>query len=275
MTAVGFIDGRSLRNGWGSLKSGLVLAVRGGLTLLGLAVVAVKTSVDANWWHPSAAVFSALVFANAGLSAADNGWTTWRRKRHDLAQKARADFEKTAITAIFKIVDLEKSLDARQIGMNIFRVCRRRAWKIIPREEHLERVHRYRFPGGTQPSKVAWVAGKGAIGQAWRLGKTFHADRRKIATRWVDKVISDAEWNRIESRNDNQGMTRKEFQEVVGKYDEIVAVPVKDPTGKVLGVIAFDLKHDPAWPSKGPCRFDKDRVEEVAHATLEVIRSLL
>jgi len=145
------------------------------------------------------------------------------------------------------------------IGASIFvPKIRRRLWIIGKRKEFLKRIQRERLLNTPQISNVEWAKGKGAIGQCWETEKEFHLSWINIANRYQDKVTLD-NYESLVNKTAKHGLTAKEFNIVLDKYSEILAVPIHNENQKFIGVLSVDIAIDRSKQQTGvQLKGDKD-----------------
>lgn len=178
------------------------------------------------------------------------------RARHEYkrpaAEVARVRVRKPALGALITVAAMTKWNECdgeeglcfqrrlQDLGANVFIAGRRRLWR-QPRLRRLERIRLTDYP---QPSSVHFSQGKGVVGLCWRNARPEHVDWSPIARRWGSSDLSGDEWAKI-PEEDKYGFTRDEFVAMAGKYAEILAVPVTEPDGTLLGCLAVDRVYDP------------------------------
>lgn len=159
-----------------------------------------------------------------------------------------------AVYVALSLIAKRCHLDIESIGASVFRVERRIVLQkklIFPlrRVEILFRpaVRRFRLNAHPQPTSVEWTTGKGAIGQVWKTGAYTHVNWSPIAKRHGGPTpISKAKFAGLPAKT-TVGFSYDEFVSIVGKYGEILAVPIMSDGGaKILGVIAIDRPYDSA-----------------------------
>jgi hypothetical protein len=134
------------------------------------------------------------------------------------------------------------------------------------RWRHLHRIVRSRMLDAPQQSSVQWSKGKGVIGRVWQEKREIHHNILAIGTRWKNVDITQEVFERI-SDDARMGFVREEFQGIVGKYAEILGVPVfaggDSASGAVIAVLAFDVPSTVSHPLLGAC-LNTTAVREVA-----------
>jgi hypothetical protein len=142
----------------------------------------------------------------------------------------------------------------------------------IGRKPRLERLERIRLSDYPAMSDVPWTEGRGVIGDCWARARPEYVHWAPLAKKWSGKNITDAQWEKIKSE-DKAGFTREQFMMMVGKYAEILAVPIKDDDGKVVGVVAVDR----VWRADGrqDSLLNVTRVEDTVTSTAVVLQNVL
>lgn len=187
----------------------------------------VKTQVNPDL--PLAWLFVPLSIATAG-SIIDTGTKTVRAKRAPRREEDMNDVRQAAVQAHQEIARVA-NVPAQGLGVCVWEV---RHYRPFLRKPRLHRIVRFRLTLQSAPSDVDWTAGKGVIGAVWRTKTRKHVDWRGIASRW-GRGLTDDDWAKIPS-DTKFGFDRDEFEEICGKYAEVLAVPIKDgTTGSLLG----------------------------------------
>jgi hypothetical protein len=170
-------------------------------------------------------------------------------------------FSETLWALLVQVVQASK-LDWTDVGVNAFLVRRRYRW--IGRKV-LKRVGRERIRSLPPPSSVVWTRGKGVIGACWEHGIDVSLD---LNAHFAGVEESTAEeWSQL-SDEERLGLTYEEFQRT-RHYGVVVATPVLDRAGRVIGVVSADSldgPHDRLWNSE---------VREALGAAAVAIRNLL
>ncbi|PKI89857.1 hypothetical protein CW368_11855 [Actinomycetales bacterium SN12] len=153
-------------------------------------------------------------------------------------RKASQERIRLLLLPVIREVARRHKVDITLLGASVFRVRR----QFLVGKKMLERVDRYRMSDFPQQSKVNWLPGKGAIGEAWRQVAIRHVDWRPIQARWGDgKIETEADWARVPAE-DRCGLTMAEFLNIVDKYAEVLAIPILKPgTTKCDGVLSLDV----------------------------------
>lgn len=199
----------------------------------------------------------------------DSVWTSVATFR-GRGRAARQERIRLFLLPVIREVARRHSLDVTLLGASVFRV-RRHFWR--PWRKRLERVDRYRMSDFPQQSKVVWVSGKGAIGEAWRKVAIEHVDWKPIQARWGNgRIKTDADWAAV-PETDRWGMTRDEFMNIVDKYSEILAVPLLGANStKCSGVLSLDV---PIRANVGSLVLGDDDIVEKATEAAAVIHNVL
>jgi len=214
-------------------------------------------------------VVPSLVIATAVAVFRDNAVNVNRRLREPERQKLRVQAQKAAAVALYSVAQ-QKALDMADLGISVFLV-ERTGW--IRRRQHLSRLIRLRLKDAPQASDIVWTKGKGVIGQAWEKGRPVHERTSELAKKYGGKELTDYGWSRV-GQAARQGFAREEFETTVHKYAEILAVPIKDENGAVLGVVSMDLAMS-TTADLGRTWLDGPEVEEFVSVAAELIAKTL
>lgn len=175
-----------------------------------------------------------------GIIAIDNVGTLFVRKaRADKADR-EAKLQNVLQAALRQLVGT-RELRLEDLGANIYLAERWQRFKSTPPSTKLERVARYRPIGYPQQSGVDWTEKKGAVGECWRVRRPVYKDWHAIANRYAGSELTEGAFDKIPEET-RSGFDFRDFQAIVGKYDEIVTEPIWHP-GKpdvMIGVLAID-----------------------------------
>jgi hypothetical protein len=105
----------------------------------------------------------------------------------------------------------------------------------------LKRIHRFRPSGYPLRSGIAWSAATGAVGECWRTHRVVHKKWHAIATTYDGVELDEAQFAKI-SKDARSGFTCEQFNAIVGKYSEIVTVPIWHGRNdrRQIGVLSLD-----------------------------------
>jgi hypothetical protein len=205
------------------------------------------------WLHKPGLLFGSIALTGVLVLANTIGDLIVQRRAH-AGEGRRVDIHKAVMGAL---VTISKEIDIviTDLGANVFLVKRGLGyrnlrigkWSLsVGRPPRLERIERIRLSEYPAMSAVPWTQSKGVIGDCWERARPEYVHWAPIAKKWSGKSISDEQWAKIKPE-DKTGLSRQEFMEMVGKYAEIKAVPIKNKTGNVIGVVAVDR----VWRSTG------------------------
>lgn len=237
----------------------VILAVMGGLALAAKTLVATKTTELPNW------IQLGTGGGAAAMLLADNVRSAIMKYREPRWHATRDRVRNALYGGIKSVSDITGGqISVEQLGMSVWRP---NAPRLPFCRVKLFRVERYRLSASPQPTHIKWVTPKGVIGQAWKDQKKCHRDLRPINSRFLDGEVSEAAFSRL-TEDDTHGFNLGEFRRFVGKYSEVVAVPVKTPYGKIVGVLSVDLRS----PSPSLLLYlDSAQVEEILDGVAALI----
>ncbi|MCU1668060.1 MAG: hypothetical protein JWP40_987 [Blastococcus sp.] len=190
-------------------------------------------------------------------------------RRGPLAQRQEA-IDRALNDAVLQISDLT-NYSKWGVGVSAWEV--RRAGRNRP--ERLERFGRRRFTDRPTPSEITWTRGKGVIGTCWQEQDEVHRDLRAACTRYPNGSVTPEKFKSV--RPDLKlGMTLEEFRMMIGKYGEVLAVPIKNRNGKFLGCVAVDVPIEYCvLPTAGTAQLERVQVKQVAAATAAILGRIL
>lgn len=159
------------------------------------------------------------------------------------------------------------SIPVEDIGVSIF-VVRRDVWALSLRKS-LFRVHKFRIRVAPA-SDVDWTEGKGAVGLAWRDRRPAHQDWGALRIRCPD-ALTEAKFRRM-PKKDRSEFSFEEYQQVMGKFAEVVAVPAIEPRSGVLrAIVSVDTAKRSRADSDPPMLRHEDVLEALEEAAARVI----
>lgn len=239
MVSVAKIRRRRQHLRWLGLTSRAALIVA--TLALGTAQALTQTQV---WKNPPNWAIVGSLLGLLLVTALDNARSLYRTYRLPEENETRTDVQKAVVSVLIEISN-ETGIAMDALGGSVFLVTRywrfRRYFLFIERAECLVRYLRFRLTDDPQPSEVDWVKGKGVIGECWDHRRKAYRLLTPQARKYHDEGVTSAQWEKMNDKS-KHGFNRPEFNETIGKYAEVVAVPVKDELGTFLGCLAVDLK---------------------------------
>jgi hypothetical protein len=225
-------------------------AVRGVLIAAALAapILAAANTPNGFWTSHHEILFVSVI---AGVVAA--GWDPIIR---ELGQSGRRRRTKCEYYSRLFVAGLLVSLveitgaDWKDTGVYVYRV----RWGRVPLLRQLTRVCELRLRRiGTDMAGVRWSFRRGVVGKCW-------AEQETIVTDWVlvnqelaaeiehiranDSIPAEKAWRKI-SKKKRWGLTYRQYRDSQA-YKRIAGYPVKDPRGRVIGVLSIDGPIDKA-----------------------------
>lgn len=171
-------------------------------------------------------------------------------------ERKRVEVRNILASAIVAIADSLK-ISVSQLGAGVFLVKPRG----VRRTESLIRTERVRIPDDLYETKVHFTRGKGAVGSCWEHRRVIHQNLHQINDKYYDEPeLIDHRWDSL-SENTTKGFTKEEFTAIVGKYAEVLAVPIMD-NGTLVGCIALDRRWEQT-PDAGRSLLNSDATKKV------------
>ncbi|MDJ0014958.1 hypothetical protein [Rhodococcus erythropolis] len=210
------------------------------------AILVLGGLVQLEVFKPSKSWAVVLVCAVSLITLVDSTRSAYRIAK--AAQREHADSRvASTVMGLSNSIGHSLGLDFGVVGGSVFVAQRRwtlnRSIFFLRRPVVLVRPPqwRIRYGDGPQASRVLWTTDKGAVGEAYRSGSPVYKYWSPIAKRYgVANTIDEARFDGLED-GVKSGFTYGEFTSIVGKYAEILAVPIMSVDGgRVLGVFAID-----------------------------------
>jgi hypothetical protein len=222
--------------------------------LVGVAQTLDRVLKPETWsWVHKPGLQVTLVVALAAATLVDTSKRTWVRLRMGSLVKQRTQLRNHLASLVATIAEVTQ-LPISDFGCGLFLVQERG----IMRPRRLVRVERVRIIDDLHESDVQFTCGKATVGACWEDEKPKHFDWSRINLRYADGEISDKRWGEMPD-NTKRGLSHSEFKKLLGKYAEVLAVPVTIE-GKFVGCIAVDRKWDLEDPPQGTV-LDKNLVK--------------
>lgn len=214
------------------------LTARALLAVFGAAVGVVNVLAERNIWKISVGYQVTIIVTLAGVTFLDNIRQAVHRFLAPGREEAKVRTQKALIGVLLAIAN-EKSLEVAHLGSSIF-VLRRGG---VFRRKRLVRRVRFRLANHPQATEVDWKKGKGAVGTCWSTGRTTYRYRRPVAAKYGSRNLDGSDFAELKE-GVTSGFTHEEFQSMICKYAEILAVPIKSEQGEFMGVVSIDLSID-------------------------------
>lgn len=163
----------------------------------------------------------------------------------------------TAIATVCAATDLKPS----ELGAGLFMFQTSRG-----RPNRLVRVERVRLIDNVVASEVTFEIGVGTVGKCWKKCNIAHHDWARINRKWALNPPDEQTWLATVERT-KHGLDYTSWTSLLGKYSEVLAVPVTLPGDGLVGCIAIDRRWHEGEADSGPLlnsRAVKDAVSAVA-----------
>ncbi|GCE75880.1 hypothetical protein [Cellulomonas biazotea] len=222
------------------------------------------TAKDPSLW-PGAAVLTGVVLIVA--TAAESVWGLFRVRHRGRSEANALQIEKQLVSVLVQVAK-EAHIDVDVAGCNVWRIY-------TPRHgaPALHRVGHRRLSDYPPMSDRAWTKGKGVIGRCWDSGQTRFWDFTALQEKMKNKTeLSEAAWRAMKPA-DRWGFDRDEYLDAIRKYQQVLAVPIVDSQGQVLGCISIDIPSD--RPAANPRCLDTPEVRGVLATAAETVRGLI
>lgn len=179
-------------------------------------------------------------------------------------ERARVEVRNHLASALVSVAESE-GLNVSDLGCGLF--LRKPAG--LRRPEQLIRPERVRIPDDLHETPVQFLLGKGAVGAAWQHKTPMHSDWIAINKRYANRPEYVASrWEKIPEKT-RRGFTLTEFTGMVGKYAEVLAVPIIIE-GEFVGCIALDRRWNEGDTSDR-CVLNTDPTKKVLGAAAKTL----
>lgn len=227
--------------------------------IVGITLLLDARIPDHRWkWIHSPKLLIPLVAGLLVLTLFDTIRRAWKRLTVRDRELLRVQVRNQLASVIVTIAENE-GINVSDVGCGIF-VVRPAGW-FNHRPEQMIRPERVRIPDDLHETKVEFTQGKGAVGQAWEHKIPAHTDWIAINEKYNGRPDYIAKrWEKIPDAT-KRNFTMAEFIGMVGKYAEVIAVPIIDE-GKFLGCIAVDRR----WNENDPtarCLLNTERTKKL------------
>lgn len=144
---------------------------------------------------------------------------------------------------------------------------------VRPDGSQLHRVERVRLLDNVVASEVAFTRGMGTVGKCWDEGRTIHHSWAAVNLRWASNPPNEATWM-ARHKKTQHGLDYTSWTSLLGKYSEVLAVPVVVPGTGLVGVIALDRRWHDGTPD-GPSVLNRSAVKDAVSAVAQVLGATL
>ena len=254
-----------------SVGSKTVIAVRSAAAVVAAAGVAGTSAQQAGVWDdPPTALLWACILSPGFVAVGEQVRAIMKeRKAGGRAVRTQA-FEVALNEAVLEIAEITE-YSPRYIGISVWRV--RKASRLTEKPARLQRLARRRATQRPSPSDIEWTRGKGVIGRCWERQDEVYRDLRKACRKYPDGEVTDARWPEV-SDDLKMDMNLKEFRMMIGKYGEVLAVPIKSESGTFLGCVAVDVPIE-AYNTQDVSKLGHVNVRRVVTATAAFMREVI
>lgn len=245
--------------------------------ILGSAAGAQLTLEQLGIWTvwPAIAVIEVLFLA--GIAVLSQGRAVHWLNQRDPYKERHPDFQ-FALKPLLDSVAEVTGYDVNHIGVSVFRVVTEKvtiSGAKPKRMEILQRAYRYRWNNEPQESQILWTKGKGTIGTCWETRRREHRDLRPDYAAFVAAGGNRDAFNALPAETVRK-MTFEEFQEIMPKYGEVLAIPVLlDGKAAFIGCISVDIPAQSCVPGSTKIDMENDALREATSTAAVAVRLIL
>lgn len=163
--------------------------------------------------------------------AADGVWGLIQAKLGKIDEENKKDINR-AILSVLKALSENTGINIVYLGGSVFQY--KKTWKSFK----LKTLVRYRLDDYPAASDIKWNGAKGAIGIAAETRDVVHCDWVKAS----NQLNAGEDFLSALPHEQRFGFSNDELRQMVGKYYESLATPIKSEDGsKLLGILAIDI----------------------------------
>jgi hypothetical protein len=237
--------------------------------LVGLALILDRTLDKDTWrWVHSDKFLITIVAILTLATFADAAKRTLHRVRASRVEQHSVQIRNQLSAVIVTVAKLH-TLEIADLGCGLFLIQPRG----IRRPTRLVRTQRVRIIDDLHESAVEFTKGKGTVGQCWEHQRPAYHNWGPINAQLHSKPDAVKKfWDQTPEKL-KRGFTETEFVSLLGKYSEVLAVPVMI-AGKFEGCLALDLR----WNKNGHRNrsyFDNEQTEKVLGLAAQTLVPLL
>lgn len=141
-----------------------------------------------------------------------------------------------------------------------------------PPRRYLSRIERFRVTDPS-PVDVEWPEGRGVIGTCVATNGVAYRDYRPGQRRHPeDRPMTDAKWKEVCRKDQDDGFEPHEFVRMIHRYEQVLALPIADGAGRVIGCISVDVTREEGEHEDAKHPFIKTpQVVAILHRTRELM----
>ena len=236
------------------------------VAMIGLVLVVgmLEVSTAASWFTTWRWVIPSGRIAILGATGFESAWGLARVASRGRASDNALQIDKTLVSVLVT-VSKEVEVDVDVPGCNVWSIYQPRG-----RAAALYRAGGRRLSEYPQRSQVTWTKGKGLIGRCWEEGEPQFRDWTTLQRQHpATQEVTERAWKKM-GQPARWGFERQEYLRSIHKYQQILAVPIKDEHGRVLGCVSLDIPVDRPANS-----INTGAVREVLARAAETLRYLI
>lgn len=252
------------------VRAAWAIVLAGYSALVALVLVLDRALKETTWpWIHSNRLLVWLAGILAVVTLADAAKRAVHRVGASKAQANSIRIRNQLSTIIVTTCEIH-GIPVSQVGCGLFLIQERG----VKRPRRLLRVERVRLVNDLQETKVVFTKGKGAVGKCWDDSHWVHHDWSNTNARFAhhrDEV--KRRWDDL-SAAVTHGFDREEFVSMLGKYTEVLVVPVMI-NSKFEGCIALDRRWQDGQTTTNNPRFNNEATRAVLGAAATTLEPLL
>ncbi|SDN51375.1 hypothetical protein SAMN05660199_00170 [Klenkia soli] len=255
-----------------SVGSKTVIAVRSTAAVVAaVGVVGTSAQQAGVWDDPPVGLLWTCIVSPAAVAIGEQIRGIVKERKSGSREERQQAVDLALTQAVLRIHDAT-GFDKYDIGVSVWRVRSPRLRWLTGGHGSLQRVGRRRFNPRPTPSDITWTRGKGVIGLCWEGQDELHKDLRPACKKYPNGACTETRWQSV-SPDLRMGMSLEEFRMMIGKYGEVLAMPIKSAKGTFLGCVAVDVPIEACNPDD-VAKLGTTAVRNIAAATADVMQEV-
>jgi hypothetical protein len=214
------------------------------------------------WSDPPQSLVLGSILVLAGLAAADPVSRAISDRRRRIGDERRRNIEALLTQTMLRVADTT-NVDCEALGLHAYVVKQPILSYFRLSDEFLEQIARVHLATVPVPSAIRWTRHKGVVGACWATGREISVNLDEVQGPYAD---STAEQWALLPEDVTYNLSFIEFRVTVGKYGCVVATPIVDSVGKVVGCVSLDgpSQHCVALSTSTVHRMLRDAADSIA-----------
>lgn len=256
-----------------SVGSKTVITVRSIAAVVAASGVAGTSAQQAGVWdNPPTGLLWACILSPGVVAVGEQVRAIVKERKAGSRDNRQQAIDLALTEAVLRISDQTK-YDKWDVGVSLWKVKKSRLGWLTGRTDVMVRMGHRRFNPRPTRSDIVWTRGKGVIGICWETQDEVDRDLRPACRRFPNGACTEKRWKSV-GADLRMGMSLDEFRTMIGKYGEVLAVPIKSANGTFLGCVAVDIPIAACKPDDG-ARLGTIAVKNIVALTADLMQEVV